>query len=229
MQSEIDLLRKCITKLKAELEAKNSEIPELRKKLAEFEVKDVVIHELRKKRESAAQDSSSNTAYISGTINNIEKMDVPKITNCTSSELSHKTKVIEDIVNSAVNSDTINDQNASEEIGKTVSLEYNQNASENSEEIRKTVSLRYNWVASKSLKKIESKADYQDKSVVELIFRLISIKRLANSFCQANGARNRSITAKQAEITAWHLFLKNSKIRSSDSVKGSISGNNIVK
>jgi hypothetical protein len=34
----------------------------------------------------------------------------------------------------------------------------------------------------------------------------ISIKRLANSFCQANGARNRSITAKRAEITAWHLF-----------------------
>ncbi|CAB4439793.1 unnamed protein product [Rhizophagus irregularis] len=95
-------------------------------------------------------------------------MDVPKITNCTSSELSYETKVIEDIVNSAVNLNTINDQSALEEIGKTVSLGYDQSASENSKEIRKTVSLGYDWVALKSLKEIESKADYQDKSVVGL-------------------------------------------------------------
>src|SRR3954451_23544524 len=49
MQSEIDLLRQRIVELEAELEAKNSEIPELRKKLAEFEARDVEIHELRKK------------------------------------------------------------------------------------------------------------------------------------------------------------------------------------
>ena len=34
----------------------------------------------------------------------------------------------------------------------------------------------------------------------------ISIKKLANSFSQANVARNKSIIAKQAEITAWCLF-----------------------
>jgi len=49
MQTEIDLLKQRITELEAELEAKNSEIPELRKKLAEFEARDVKIHELRKK------------------------------------------------------------------------------------------------------------------------------------------------------------------------------------
>ncbi|PKK58987.1 hypothetical protein RhiirC2_795470 [Rhizophagus irregularis] len=49
MQTEIDLLKQRITELEAELEAKNSEIPELRKKLAEFEARDVEIHELRKK------------------------------------------------------------------------------------------------------------------------------------------------------------------------------------
>ncbi|RIA96776.1 hypothetical protein C1645_814978 [Glomus cerebriforme] len=159
-------------------------------------------------------DSSSDTAYVSGTVNNIEKTDVPKITNCTSSELSHKIGVIKDITNSAVNSSTINDWSASEEIGKTVSLGYNQSVSENLEEIRKTVSLEYYWVASESLEEIESKADYQDKLVVELsivtefiqVLESISIKRLANLFCQANGVRNRSITAKRAEITAWRLF-----------------------
>ncbi|GES94129.1 hypothetical protein GLOIN_2v1806926 [Rhizophagus clarus] len=34
----------------------------------------------------------------------------------------------------------------------------------------------------------------------------ISIKKLANSFCQANVARNKSITAKRSEITLWCLF-----------------------
>ncbi|CAI2198530.1 20562_t:CDS:1, partial [Funneliformis geosporum] len=77
------------------------------------------------------QNSSSNTTYVSETINNIEKMDVLKITNCTSSELSHETEVIEDIANSAVDSNTINDWNASEKIRKTISLGYDQNVSEN--------------------------------------------------------------------------------------------------
>src|SRR5436305_12767920 len=49
MQSEIDLLRQHIVKLEAELETKNSEITELRKRLAEFEARDVKIHKLRKK------------------------------------------------------------------------------------------------------------------------------------------------------------------------------------
>src|SRR6266498_2620624 len=69
--------------------------------------------------ESANQNGATNTAYESGTVNNIEKMDVPKITNCTFTELSYKIEVIEDIANSAVDLNTINDQSASEEIGKT--------------------------------------------------------------------------------------------------------------
>ncbi|CAB5202496.1 unnamed protein product [Rhizophagus irregularis] len=120
--------------------------------------------EKKLQRESANQDSSSDTAYVSGTVDNIEKTDVPKSSNCTSSKLSssgHET----DITNSAVYSNTINDQSASEEIGKTVSLGYDRSASENSEGIRKTVSLGYDQAASGSLKEID-KADYQDKSVV---------------------------------------------------------------
>ncbi|PKC51964.1 hypothetical protein RhiirA1_405235, partial [Rhizophagus irregularis] len=127
--------------------------------------------EKKLQRESANQDSISDTAYVSETVNNIEKTDMPskstfgEITNCTPSELSHETEVIEDIANSAVDSNTINDRSASEEIGKTVSLGYDRSASENSEEIGKTVSLGYDRVASESLEEIESKADYQDKSV----------------------------------------------------------------
>ncbi|PKC68090.1 hypothetical protein RhiirA1_507944 [Rhizophagus irregularis] len=41
-----------------------------------------------------------------------------------------------------------------------------------------------------------------------LIPRSISIKKLANSFCQANVARGKTIIAKRAEITAWYLFSK---------------------
>ncbi|PKK57142.1 hypothetical protein RhiirC2_798605 [Rhizophagus irregularis] len=36
----------------------------------------------------------------------------------------------------------------------------------------------------------------------------ISIKKLANSFCQANVARNKTILAKRSEITLWCLFSK---------------------
>jgi len=61
MQTEIDLLKQRITELEAELETKNSEIPELRKKLAEFEVRDVEIHELRKKvAEVEARNAEEN-------------------------------------------------------------------------------------------------------------------------------------------------------------------------
>ncbi|RIA96359.1 hypothetical protein C1645_733356 [Glomus cerebriforme] len=49
MQTKINLLKQHITKFEAELEAKNSEISELRKKLAKFKARDVKIHELRKK------------------------------------------------------------------------------------------------------------------------------------------------------------------------------------
>ncbi|PKC00471.1 hypothetical protein RhiirA5_458849 [Rhizophagus irregularis] len=41
-----------------------------------------------------------------------------------------------------------------------------------------------------------------------LIPRSISIKKLANSFCQVNVARGKTIIAKRAEITAWYLFSK---------------------
>src|SRR6266498_1171774 len=39
-----------------------------------------------------------------------------------------------------------------------------------------------------------------------IVPRLISIKKLANSFCQANVARNKMILAKRSEITLWYLF-----------------------
>src|SRR6266498_3176454 len=39
-----------------------------------------------------------------------------------------------------------------------------------------------------------------------IVPRSISIKKLANSFCQANVARNKMIVAKRSEITLWYLF-----------------------
>ncbi|RGB39846.1 hypothetical protein C1646_445593 [Rhizophagus diaphanus] len=70
--------------------------------------------EKKLQRESADQDSTTDAAYVPETVNDI---DVLKITNCTTSELSsssHETEVIEDIANSAVDSNTINDRSASE-------------------------------------------------------------------------------------------------------------------
>ena len=49
MSSKLESLKQRITELEAELEVKNSEILELRKKLTEFEVRDIKIYELRKK------------------------------------------------------------------------------------------------------------------------------------------------------------------------------------
>ncbi|CAB4406035.1 unnamed protein product [Rhizophagus irregularis] len=43
------LLKQCITEFEAEFKAKNSEIPELRKKLAKFEVRDVKIQSLERR------------------------------------------------------------------------------------------------------------------------------------------------------------------------------------
>ncbi len=61
MQTEIDLLKQCITELKVEFEVKNSEIPELRKKLIEFEARNVKIHKLRKK---VVEVEAKNTKLI---------------------------------------------------------------------------------------------------------------------------------------------------------------------
>ncbi|PKY33776.1 hypothetical protein RhiirB3_475865 [Rhizophagus irregularis] len=147
--------------------------------------------EKKLQRESANQDSSSDTAYVSGTVDNIEKTDVPKSSNCTSSKLSssgHET----DITNSAVYSNTINDQSASEEIGKTVSLGYDRSASENSEGIRKTVSLGYDQAASGSLKEID-KADYQDKSVVGPSIVTEFVQGISDEYLRVRTSRARKI------------------------------------
>ncbi|RIA85577.1 hypothetical protein C1645_830581 [Glomus cerebriforme] len=117
------------------------------------------------------------------TVNNNEKSyepEINEITNCTSSEISHETEVIEDIANSAMDSKTINDRSASEEIEKIVFLGYDRSASENSKGIRKTVSLGYDRVASGSLEEID-KADYQDKSVrVEITAWCLFSERFEN-------------------------------------------------
>ncbi|CAB4420023.1 unnamed protein product [Rhizophagus irregularis] len=119
---------------------------------------------------------------------------------------------------------------ASEEIGKPVSQGY---TSDNSEEIGKTVNLvndQDNSVEGPEgpegpgpegsdivtefvqgwLEELLSSDDplqtIKFSSPKTSVPGSISIKRLANSFCQANDARNRSIAAKREEITAWRLF-----------------------
>ena len=39
-----------------------------------------------------------------------------------------------------------------------------------------------------------------------IVLKSISIKKLANSFCQANIRRNKMIVIKRSEITLWCLF-----------------------
>ncbi|PKB93417.1 hypothetical protein RhiirA5_484006, partial [Rhizophagus irregularis] len=119
---------------------------------------------------------------------------------------------------------------ASEEIGKPVSQGY---ASDNSEEIGKTVNLVNDQDNSvEGPEGPEGPGPEGSDIVTEFVQGLleellssdgplqtikfsspktsvpgsISIKRLANSFCQANDARNRSIAAKREEISAWRLF-----------------------
>ncbi|GBB95901.1 hypothetical protein RclHR1_02640015 [Rhizophagus clarus] len=188
---------------------------------------DIRQHNREKKlqRESAGQDSSSDTAYVSGTVNNIEKTDVPKITNCSSSELSHETGVIKDIANSTMDSKTINDRSAlenSEGIGDSINIVNDQSVLEKSEEFGKTVNqendqdktaVEPNIVTEFVQGLLEELLSDNDQlhtikfySPRTLVPRSISIKKLANSFCQANVAKNKMIVAKRSEITLWCLF-----------------------
>ncbi|PKK72674.1 hypothetical protein RhiirC2_776926 [Rhizophagus irregularis] len=263
--SELDLLRQRNAELEAELEAEREEkkisafsfmeeIDKLKKKNADLFTENFDFKS-NNASSSAENEQGSPVDACSAFLIKEHKKDISEEIRQRNrekklqresagqdsffSELSHKTEIIEGIANSAVDSNTISDQSASEEIGKTVSQGYDRSASENSEEIRKTVFLGYDRVASESLEEIESKADYQNKSVVgpnivtkfvqslleellssdnqllkdvkfsspkTIIPGSISIKRLANSFCQANGARNKSITTKRSEITTWRLF-----------------------
>ncbi|CAB4413594.1 unnamed protein product [Rhizophagus irregularis] len=181
--------------------------------------------EKKLQRELAGQDSSSDTAYESGTVNNIEKTNVPKITNCTSSELSHEIGVIEDIANSAMDSKTINDRSAlenSEGIGNSVNIVNNRSVSEKLEEFGKTVNqdndqdktaVEPNIITEFVQGLLEELLSDNDQlhtikfySPRTLVPGSISIKKLANSFYQANVARNKMIVVKRSEITLWCLF-----------------------
>jgi len=96
MQSEIDLLRQCIVELEAELETKNSEISELRKRLAEFEARDVEIHELRKK---VAEVEAKNAELIkqmmkennrrNARIEDLEKNKMDRVTKLEQKQLQN--------------------------------------------------------------------------------------------------------------------------------------------
>ncbi|PKY58260.1 hypothetical protein RhiirA4_480022 [Rhizophagus irregularis] len=221
-------------KLRAEIEElkKNNfkENAELRDRVTKD--KKIVGEDIRRRnkekklqRELAGQDSSSDTAYESGTVNNIEKTNVPKITNCTSSELSHEIGVIEDIANSAMDSKTINDRSAlenSEGIGNSVNIVNNRSVSEKLEEFGKTVNqdndqdktaVEPNIITEFVQGLLEELLSDNDQlhtikfySPRTLVPGSISIKKLANSFYQANVARNKMIVVKRSEITLWCLF-----------------------
>ncbi|CAG8493560.1 17381_t:CDS:2 [Rhizophagus irregularis] len=170
--------------------------------------------EKKLQRESAGQDSSSSelsheTEIIEGIANSA--VDSNTISDRSASEKIGKT------VSQGY------DQSASEnleEIGKTVSLGYDQVASESLEEIESKADYQDKSVVGPSivtefvqglLEELLSSdnqllKDVKFSSPKTIISGSISIKRLANSFCQANGARNRSITTKRSEITTWRLF-----------------------
>src|SRR4051794_13126284 len=77
MQTEIDLLKQRITKLEAELEAKNSEIPELRKKVAEVEAKNAELirqmTEENNRRDARIEDLEKNKTDTTDRVTELEQ------------------------------------------------------------------------------------------------------------------------------------------------------------
>ncbi|CAB4376273.1 unnamed protein product [Rhizophagus irregularis] len=142
-------------------------------------------------RESTDHGVTSDIVNVSETVSNDEESDEPEInniTNCTPSESSHG---IEEVAPQTVNVD--------------VSQDIKVGLSENSELSRdaKTVNTVHCFSENSNLSQ-----DSSSKIVTEFVQvpGSISIKRLANSFCQANGARNKSIIAKQTEISLWWCY-----------------------
>ncbi|PKY58271.1 hypothetical protein RhiirA4_429590, partial [Rhizophagus irregularis] len=151
------------------------------------------------------------------TVNNVEKLDVPKISNCTSSELSgggssgtllsHGTEAIEDNTQFQVQEGITNpivDSKIPRDI-KTVNQVNDQNKSAVDPKI---VTEFVQGLLEELLSPDDQLQDMKFSPSRTLIPGSISIKKLANSFCQANVARNKSITAKRSEITLWCLFSK---------------------
>ncbi|CAB5390083.1 unnamed protein product [Rhizophagus irregularis] len=170
--------------------------------------------EKKLQHESAGQDSSfSELSHETEVIEGIANSAVDSNTISDRSALKEIGKTVSQGY----------DQSASEnleEIRKTVFLRYDRVALESLEEIESKADYQDKSVVGLSivtefvqglLEELLSSdnqllKDVKFSSPKTIIPRSISIKRLANSFCQANGARNRLITTKRSEITTWRLF-----------------------
>ncbi|CAI2201208.1 1506_t:CDS:2, partial [Funneliformis geosporum] len=138
--------------------------------------------------------------------------------------LSHRTEVIEDnsqlqaqeganpIVDSKIARDiktvnNVNDRSISEKSEEIVETVNNVNV-QNASEIPSIVTEFVQGLLEELLSDNDPLQTIKFSSPKNIVPKLISIKKLANSFCQANIARNKMIVAKRSEITLWCLFSK---------------------
>jgi hypothetical protein len=178
-------------------------------------------------REVDAQDDAPGPACITGTVaivNNLDELgsqSIDKINSCTSTESSREIEVIANTSQDPAQKCIVVDLKVPQDI-KTINQVNDQDASEKTEEIGKTINLVNDQdklvvdpnIVIKFVQGLLEELLSPDRRLQAVKFSLsrtlipglISIKKLANLFCQANVARNKSIIAKQEEITAWHLF-----------------------
>ncbi|CAG8460215.1 2226_t:CDS:2 [Dentiscutata heterogama] len=156
----------------------------------------------KRKKKDLADDSTSDTAYVSETVNNVEKSYGLEIDNCTFSELSHGAEVVVDI----------HKKQTQKSIESSI-----EDSNHHTPPTKNDVSDRtFSNIATEFVQDLLQELFSADSRLQAIKFTLpktlipgsISIKKLANFFCQTNVSRNKSIIAKQTEITAWCLFSK---------------------
>ena len=151
-------------------------------------------------------------------MNGLEAWIINESNSSSFTELSHKTEVIADISQDhaqIVIAPHVVDSNLSHDIKPvTVGNRFSKNSEEEESSDRLLSSIKdvndralaTEFVQNLLQELFSPDSQLQAITPRTLIPGSISIKKLANSFCQASVAREKMISAKWAEITAWCLF-----------------------
>ncbi|CAI2193216.1 7852_t:CDS:2, partial [Funneliformis geosporum] len=173
--------------------------------------------------------STADTAYVPETVNNLEKSyepEINEITNCSSLEPAHEIEVVASqsviadipqeeisVVDSKIEIERPEEEDSSVDslpgpkgtpptINDVNSQTFSNIATEFIQDLLEELLGPRGTLSSDNL----LLKDVKFSSPKTIVPGSISIKRLANSFCQANGARNKSIIAKQTEISLWWCY-----------------------
>ncbi|UZO11112.1 uncharacterized protein OCT59_002686 [Rhizophagus irregularis] len=227
-QSELDLLRQCNTELEAELEIDRKKIDKLKKTIGglsseNFDLKREVA-KLRKEYGIRIKKQERKNAELEDRLAKVEQGSSVKDGQDSLVVDEQSQKLEESVVDvspsgfsAPINADTKATKDEEMDACSAFMLEQYKKSivnrfSKNSYEEEAVTNTSPTFCPEVEIKVLFS-PDSRLQAIKftpprTLIPRSISIKKLANSFCQVNVARGKTIIAKRAEITAWYLFSK---------------------